>query len=145
MPQQLISGNELTPTLSLSGNNTFGTSSSNTVTFNSGLLSFNSNTTISAVSGKSLVLNGGAGSNGLFIDRNNNIGIGTNAPGYKLDVAGSANVGILTASSLSTIGNATLGSGSSNTVTFNAGTVTLNNSTTISAASTKTQIGRAHV
>ena len=90
MPQQLISGNELTPTLSLSGNNTFGTSSSNTVTFNSGLLSFNSNTTISAVSGKSLVLNGGAGSNGLFIDQNNNVGVGTSSPTTTLDVYGNA-------------------------------------------------------
>ena len=78
------------------------------------------------------------GSGQIYKDASGNVGIGTNAPGYKLDVAGSANVGILTASSLSTIGNATLGSGSSNTVTFNAGTVTLNNSTVISAASTKT-------
>ena len=92
MPQQLISGNELTPTLSLSGNNTFGTSSSNTVTFNSGLLSFNANTVISAVSGKSLTLNGGAGSNGLFIDQNNNVGVGTGTPAQKLDVAGYTNI-----------------------------------------------------
>ena len=56
----------------------------------------------------------------------NSINIGANIPG----------TGAFT--TLNTIGNVTLGSSSGNTVTINAGTVTLNNSTTISAASTKT-------
>jgi hypothetical protein len=55
----------------------------------------------------------------------------------------SASIGATTPSTgnfttLGTTGNVTLGDASGDTVTFNAGTVTLNNSTTISAASTKT-------
>ena len=53
-----------------------------------GTWSLANNTTISAKSGNSLTLNGGAGSNGLVLNSSNNVGIGTSSPGQKLTVYG---------------------------------------------------------
>lgn len=66
-------------TLNSSGNLTFNTASS---------VTFNNNTAISAASTKSLTLNGGAGTNGLVIGANNNVGIGTASPACPLDTNG---------------------------------------------------------
>ena len=70
---------------SFSGNVTLGDASGDTVTLNSGTVTLNNSTTISAASTKTLTLNGGAGSNGLVIDASNNVGIG-GSPAVKLDV-----------------------------------------------------------
>lgn len=67
-------------TLGATGNVTLGDASGDTVTLNSGTVTLNNSTTISAASTKTLTLNGGAGSNGLVIDASNNVGIGATTP-----------------------------------------------------------------
>ena len=58
------------------GNVTLGSASGNTVTINAGTVTLNNNTVISAAATKTLTINGGAGSNGLVLDANNNLTVG---------------------------------------------------------------------
>jgi len=58
------------------GNVTLGSDSGNTVTINAGTVTLNNNTVISAATTKTLTINGGAGSNGLVLDVNNNLTVG---------------------------------------------------------------------
>ena len=57
-------------------NVTLGSASGNTVTINAGTVTLNNNTVISAAATKTLTINGGAGSNGLVLDANNNLTVG---------------------------------------------------------------------
>jgi len=66
--------------LTVNGNTILGDASTDAVTLNAATVTLNNNTIISAASTKTITLNGGAGSNGLVIDANNNVGIGTASP-----------------------------------------------------------------
>lgn len=92
-------------TLGTTGNVTLGDSSGDTVTLNSGTVTLNNSTTISAASTKTLTLNGGGGTNGLVIDASNNVGIGTISPAAKLGVGGNVFFGnqTTTATTISTL------------------------------------------
>ena len=70
--------------LTSTGNTTIGDASTDTLTINPQTISLVNSTAITAASTKTLTLNGGAGSNGLVIDANNNVGIGTASPTAKL-------------------------------------------------------------
>jgi hypothetical protein len=70
--------------LTSTGNTTIGDASTDTLTINPQTISLINSTAITAASTKTLTLNGGAGSNGLFLDASNNVGIGTASPTAKL-------------------------------------------------------------
>ena len=61
--------------------------STGNLTFTGTTETYTNSVVISAASTKTLTLNGGAGSNGLVIDANNNVGIGTSSPTQKLQIA----------------------------------------------------------
>ena len=100
MPQQLITGNELSTTLSLTGNTAIGNVSySGTFTGSTGILNI--------------------GSGQIYKDTSGNVGIGTSSPGSKLDVSGT-----VTASSFSGAGTGLTGTASSLSIGGNAANVT---------------------
>ena len=76
-------------TLGTTGNVTLGDASSDSVTFNAATVTLNNSTSITATSGNSLTLNGGAGSNGLVLNASNNVGIGTSSPLAKTHIVSS--------------------------------------------------------
>ena len=53
-----------------------------------GNLTFANSVSLTAASTKSITLNGGGGTNGLVLDANNNVGIGTASSGGKLEISG---------------------------------------------------------
>ena len=71
----IANGNSASPT------NLITVGSTGNLTFTGTTETYTNSVTISAASTKTLTLNGGAGSNGLVIDANNNVGIGYNTPG----------------------------------------------------------------